>query len=520
MSKNISPTAFSSKIDENGGKGSRDKSAAIKEAELRGVIRVLINKNQRLQRPVMAARRLAKYYQIQKDEVERMKEVAHNYKTGMERAERRSAQLQYDLARSYNTAAQSKAGNEAASKDIKDAPKGLPFHLPTSARQIIDGLTTDNVRLMKSLQRMSESGEVDLIIKQNLELEEKNKRLQEELDLKSSLLEDYEAEMSNSETKCGADTLARNIIQQRKENTELKSRINSYHGYVKQLREKSSLILDAVMIQLDKANRGPTESVDVEDTGKEKEHVSTATSVPGSLNENRIISLKQDHASHSTGIQTDSGFYSVGSVNNGDMDSLKVENELKNRQEMIEKLTHKLKETEKEVMEMARQQSDMGQTWRQMQIQMENLTGQVTERDAKIRALETAREESEMIVNMMQERVDQVNLEQTNSAMLMDKIKELEEKVSEVPLMQSQIRDFEEDIKAYGIERKQLISKQEQSNYEITKLRDLLRQYQLERQKKPTYFTWASGGTTTTDTAKDVRSKVSTTEPFSAGVTW
>ena len=165
MSKNISPTAFSSKIDENGGKGSRDKSAAIKEAELRGVIRVLINKNQRLQRPVMAARRLAKYYQIQKDEVERMKEVAHNYKTGMERAERRSAQLQYDLARSYNTAAQSKAGNEAASKDIKDKPKGLPFHLPTSARQIIDGLTTDNVRLMKSLQRMSESGEVDLIIK-------------------------------------------------------------------------------------------------------------------------------------------------------------------------------------------------------------------------------------------------------------------------------------------------------------------------------------------------------------------
>ena len=74
-----------------------------------------------------------------------------------------------------------------------------------------------------------------------------------------------------------------------------------------------------------------------------------------------------------------------------------------------------------------------------MQIQMENLTGQVTERDAKIRALETAREESEMIVNMMQERVDQVNLEQTNSAMLMDKIKELEEKVSEVPLMQSQV---------------------------------------------------------------------------------
>ena len=75
-------------------------------------------------------------------------------------------------------------------------------------------------------------------------------------------------------------------------------------------------------------------------------------------------------------------------------------------------------------------------------MQVEGLTGQVTERDKKIRALETQREESEMIVNMMQERVDQVNAEQTNSAMLMDKIKELEEKVSEVPLMQSQVHIF------------------------------------------------------------------------------
>ena len=165
MSNDISSSTFSSKINENGGNEPQGKSAAIKEAELRGVIRVLINKNQRLQRPVMAARRLAKYYQMQKDEVERLKEVAHNYKTGMERVERRSAQLQHDLARSRRTGAQSEAENEEASKDIKGAPKGLPFHLPSSARQMIDGLTTSNVTLMKSLQLMSDGGKVDLIIK-------------------------------------------------------------------------------------------------------------------------------------------------------------------------------------------------------------------------------------------------------------------------------------------------------------------------------------------------------------------
>ena len=183
-----------------------------------------------------------------------------------------------------------------------------------------------------------------------MELEDKVRRLQGELDLKSSLLEDYEAEMSIREPKSDAETLARNIILLRKENTELKSQINAFRGYVKHLRENNSVILDAAMTQLDKANRGPTESGDVEDAGVETRHVSTATSEPSSLNENRIVSLKPEYASHSIEIQTDSGCFSVGSI---DTDSLQAENELKNRQERIEKLTHKLKETEKEIMKMA-----------------------------------------------------------------------------------------------------------------------------------------------------------------------
>ena len=166
MSDSIPSSAFSSKIDGKSIIPTRAKSAAGREMELRGVIRVLINKNQRLQRPVIAAKKLATYYQGQKEEVERLKQVSYNYKTGMERAERRCAQLQQDLARASRKGANGKAENEMGSKGVKDTPKGLQFFLPASIRQLIDALTTSNVALMKSLQRMSKSGgNVDEIVK-------------------------------------------------------------------------------------------------------------------------------------------------------------------------------------------------------------------------------------------------------------------------------------------------------------------------------------------------------------------
>ena len=165
MSDGIS-TSFSSKIVADSSIPTRTKSAAAREMELRGVIRVLINKNQRLQKPVMAAKKLATYYQAEKDEVERLKQVCHNYKTGMERAERRSAQLQQDLARASRRGADGKEEKEARSVGFKDTPKGLQFYLPSSVKQIIDALTSENVTLMKSIQRMSKSGgNVDEIVK-------------------------------------------------------------------------------------------------------------------------------------------------------------------------------------------------------------------------------------------------------------------------------------------------------------------------------------------------------------------
>lgn len=135
----------------------RRKAATATEAELRGVIRVLINKNQRLQTPVLAARKLAKHYQSLKEQLERVKESSYNFKAGMERAERRSAQLQQDFARSY--AMSSGEGSvEMKNGEASNAekPKGLPFYLPASTQQVIDALAAKNVMLMKSLAKVSD----------------------------------------------------------------------------------------------------------------------------------------------------------------------------------------------------------------------------------------------------------------------------------------------------------------------------------------------------------------------------
>ena len=154
---------------------------------------------------------------------------------------------------------------------------------------------------------------VPLHLQKNLEMESLIKSLREELALKSSLLEEYEAEMSAMQPKSDADKLATNIILQRKECAELKSKIHSYEGYVKHLREKNSAIVDAIMTQLDKSNREPTESTDEEDKGAvARKTVSAPPSYPvsraSSGNGSRRDSLKSEYELCSTAIQTDSGF--------------------------------------------------------------------------------------------------------------------------------------------------------------------------------------------------------------------
>ena len=157
MSKKVPTPTIPDKRNEKGGISAIEGAhGSDKESELRSVIRVLINKNQRLQIPIMAAKKLAKHYQSLKEEVERMKQVSYNYKTGMERAERRSAQLQQDLSRLSRT--ESNAQRSAGDKSLQETPKGLPFYLPSSVKQLIDGLTAKNVLLMKSFQRATESG--------------------------------------------------------------------------------------------------------------------------------------------------------------------------------------------------------------------------------------------------------------------------------------------------------------------------------------------------------------------------
>ena len=120
-----------------------------KEAQLRGVIRVLIDRERRHQQPILAAKRLAKHCQLLKDEVERLKERSYNYETGLARAERMAAQYQQDLYRLTS----SKGGKGLTDKSPSNAVKGSPFYLPSSIQQLVDTLSSKNVTLMKILQK-------------------------------------------------------------------------------------------------------------------------------------------------------------------------------------------------------------------------------------------------------------------------------------------------------------------------------------------------------------------------------
>lgn len=176
---------------------------------------------------------------------------------------------------------------------------------------------------------------------ENIKMEAQIKALKEELDLKSSLLEDYEAEASKKDLKTDSDKLARSIIAQRKECAELKSKLRMYESYVKHMRERNSAILDSVLTNLDKSNRIPVESVDGEVSGAVAMTGRRAVSAPASQNVSRnnsrngsrrdSLKNQSECELQSTGIQTDSGVSCAssarGSLDDVDMVAVMTEHE-------------------------------------------------------------------------------------------------------------------------------------------------------------------------------------------------
>lgn len=192
------------------------------------------------------------------------------------------------------------------------------------------------------------------------------KSLQEELQLKSSLLEDYESEMRKENAKFDEDKLLECIQFHRKECFELKGKIRSYQSYVKHLRERNTAILDTIMTDLDRSNRGPIESsdeaVDANGSAQKKAMsapVSRNVSRNSSRNGSRRDSLRNqsENEMQSTGMQTDSGA-SCASSAGGSLDDTEADNvyegdensrmEMKKLMDAMNLLTKKLHEKEAE----------------------------------------------------------------------------------------------------------------------------------------------------------------------------
>lgn len=128
-------------------KGKEASSGMSRERQLQGVIRILAAEKLKLEAPLKASKRLARYCQSLKIQNERLKERAQNFEMGMVRAERRSAQLQNDLH---------KARSNQPATAPETSRKPAQFFLPSSIQMLVDSLTTQNVILMKGLNKATE----------------------------------------------------------------------------------------------------------------------------------------------------------------------------------------------------------------------------------------------------------------------------------------------------------------------------------------------------------------------------
>ena len=68
--------------------------------------------------------------------------------------------------------------------------------------------------------------------------------------------------------------------------------------------------------------------------------------------------------------------------------------------------------------------------------ELDKVRQELMKEQTKTKELEAAKEDTEAIIKLMQERVDHVNSESADSGNLKERIRELEGKVAEIPLMQ------------------------------------------------------------------------------------
>lgn len=82
--------------------------------------------------------------------------------------------------------------------------------------------------------------------------------LEEEIATKSCAMDEYLQHTATNDT----EKVAHDLIEQRKECSDLKTKLRSYNHYVRHLRERNTAIMNSIMDDMDKRCRGPQESVD------------------------------------------------------------------------------------------------------------------------------------------------------------------------------------------------------------------------------------------------------------------
>ncbi len=101
-------------------------------------------------------------------------------------------------------------------------------------------------------------------LQKNCQMQEKVRTLEEEIALKTSLINQYERSLQSVETPSASEEATRNIAEHKKECNELKMKLRTYQSYVKHLREKNTAIMHSIMQEFDKRGMkgGPSESMD------------------------------------------------------------------------------------------------------------------------------------------------------------------------------------------------------------------------------------------------------------------
>eukprot|EP00794_Sanderia_malayensis_P012025 gene12025-13266_t len=472
----------------------------LSQQQLCGVIRALIAEKAKMQIPLQAVNRLARFCQQLRNENERLKVRAFNYEEGMIRAERRSAQLQKEL---YEAQKSGYSANKTASQ--------IPFYLPSSVQQLVDSLAAQNVILAKGLQKATDNPKGAEWMEINLKLQKEIKALEDKVASKESFIESL---LSKLENEASSDEEV-SVLDQKKECMELKVKLRTYQNYIRHLREKNTAILQSIMDGFDKQNdKGPSESMDDGIADLYDERGACAASNSGSQNTSRESSqnasrstsrrgsTKDTDTQHSASLQhvesqTDSDI-SCCSSHRGSIDSADIQSKMnlhdectkqidglkemiKKHTDTIEKqvamenhLKNELHEMEANFKLMSADRSE------QEKAEMNEIIQQLMEANNRKQKVEAELKEAEQIVSMMQEHVDNVNKGNLDIEMVKQELKTCKEQLSEMPMIQQVLKNYEEEIKSYGQERQELMQSQEKLKRENEQLQHELKKIQIK----------------------------------------